>query len=586
MVKMNNSFSNFMIIIKNYRPSMYIMILALVFSIIQTLFSLIIPLKASEIINLLVKRDFNIVLLIVLVSLFILQVLFTGLSIYMMVYVGEKIILNLRKDLWQKVLKLPIKFYDENNSSEIMSRITNDTNIMKSFFVDHLIPSITGVITIVGSLIILFVINWKLSLIFLVVFPLAFLIITPLGKKMYTISRNTQQETALLQSDLGRTLSNIRLVKMSLSEKRELTLGNQRISQLYNYGISTGKVMSLVSPIMNTTILMVLVLILGFGVYQVTIKELTVGSLIAVIFYIFQIMTPLTLMAQLFTQYQKAMGSSERVLSLLNTQSEEIKITSLANINEKTNEKKLVLKNVYFSYESGTQIFTDLSMEINEDEKTAIIGESGVGKTTLLSIIERFYNIDKGDILFGEKSIYNYNISDWRNQIAYVSQDTPIMEGTLYDNLIYGIDYQLSDENINKALETSNLLSFINKLPKKLHTEVGEKGMKLSGGQRQRLSIARAILRNSPILLLDESTSHLDSDSELLVQKALDKIMKNKITIVVAHRLSTITDADNIILLKNGKVVDQGSHDYMIKHNDVYQKLINQQGEKYKYYDK
>lgn len=583
---MNNSFSNFMIIIKNYRPSMYIMILALVFSIIQTLFSLIIPLKASEIINLLVKRDFNIVLLIVLVSLFILQVLFTGLSIYMMVYVGEKIILNLRKDLWQKVLKLPIKFYDENNSSEIMSRITNDTNIMKSFFVDHLIPSITGVITIVGSLIILFVINWKLSLIFLVVFPLAFLIITPLGKKMYTISRNTQQETALLQSDLGRTLSNIRLVKMSLSEKRELTLGNQRISQLYNYGISTGKVMSLVSPIMNTTILMVLVLILGFGVYQVTIKELTVGSLIAVIFYIFQIMTPLTLMAQLFTQYQKAMGSSERVLSLLNTQSEEIKITSLANINEKTNEKKLVLKNVYFSYESGTQIFTDLSMEINEDEKTAIIGESGVGKTTLLSIIERFYNIDKGDILFGEKSIYNYNISDWRNQIAYVSQDTPIMEGTLYDNLIYGIDYQLSDENINKALETSNLLSFINKLPKKLHTEVGEKGMKLSGGQRQRLSIARAILRNSPILLLDESTSHLDSDSELLVQKALDKIMKNKITIVVAHRLSTITDADNIILLKNGKVVDQGSHDYMIKHNDVYQKLINQQGEKYKYYDK
>ena len=583
---MNNSFSNFMIIIKNYRPSIYIMILALVFSIIQTLFSLIIPLKASEIINLLVKKDFNVILLIILVSLFILQVLFTGLSIYMMVYVGEKIILNLRKDLWQKVLKLPIKFYDENNSSEIMSRITNDTNIMKSFFVDHLIPSITGVITIIGSLIILFVINWKLSFIFLVVFPLAFLIITPLGKKMYTISRNTQQETALLQSDLGRTLSNIRLVKMSLSEKRELTLGNQRISQLYNYGISTGKVMSLVSPIMNTTILMVLVLILGFGVYQVTIKELTVGSLIAVIFYIFQIMTPLTLMAQLFTQYQKAMGSSERVLSLLNTQSEEIKITSLANINEKTNEKKLVLKNVYFSYESGTQIFTDLSMEINEDEKTAIIGESGVGKTTLLSIIERFYNIDKGDILFGEKSIYNYNISDWRNQIAYVSQDTPIMEGTLYDNLVYGIDYQLSDENINKALETSNLLSFINKLPKKLHTEVGEKGMKLSGGQRQRLSIARAILRNSPILLLDESTSHLDSDSELLVQKALDKIMKNKITIVVAHRLSTITDADNIILLKNGKVVDQGSHDYMIKHNDVYQKLINQQGEKYKYYDK
>lgn len=583
---MNNSFSNFMIIIKNYRPSIYIMILALVFSIIQTLFSLIIPLKASEIINLLVKKDFNVILLIILVSLFILQVLFTGLSIYMMVYVGEKIILNLRKDLWQKVLKLPIKFYDENNSSEIMSRITNDTNIMKSFFVDHLIPSITGVITIVGSLIILFVINWKLSFIFLVVFPLAFLIITPLGKKMYTISRNTQQETALLQSDLGRTLSNIRLVKMSLSEKRELTLGNQRISQLYNYGISTGKVMSLVSPIMNTTILMVLVLILGFGVYQVTIKELTVGSLIAVIFYIFQIMTPLTLMAQLFTQYQKAMGSSERVLSLLNTQSEEIKITSLANINEKTNEKKLVLKNVYFSYESGAQIFTDLSMEINEDEKTAIIGESGVGKTTLLSIIERFYNIDKGDILFGEKSIYNYNISDWRNQIAYVSQDTPIMEGTLYDNLVYGIDYQLSDKNINKALETSNLLSFINKLPKKLHTEVGEKGMKLSGGQRQRLSIARAILRNSPILLLDESTSHLDSDSELLVQKALDKIMKNKITIVVAHRLSTITDADNIILLKNGKVVDQGSHDYMIKNNDVYQKLINQQGEKYKYYDK
>lgn len=577
---MTITLKGFMIIIKNYKPPIYIIVLAILCTLFQTALSLIIPLQAMELINILVEKRFSYTILGFLILLFILQIIFSSLSIYMMVYVGEKIIYNLRKDLWSKVINFPVKFYDENNSNEVMSRITNDTNIMKNFFVDHLIPSITGFITIIGSLIILFILNWKLSLIFLIVFPLAFLIITPLGKKIYIISKNTQHETALFQGDLGRVLSNIRLVKMSVAEPNETKKGNKRIHELYNYGLDTGKVMAFVSPIMNTTILMVLVLILGFGIYQVTTNELTAGELIAVIFYIFQIMSPLTLMAQLFTQYQKAMGSSERVLTLLSEPTEE-HFNNKINTNTESNliraEKALEVENLHFSYNKDNKILKGISFKAMEGKKTAIIGGSGGGKTTIFSIIERFYLIDHGDIKFNGKSIYEYSLSEWRSIISYVSQDTPIMEGTLYDNLVYGIENIVSEEAIYQALDTANLTNYVESLPKRLETEVGEKGVRLSGGQKQRLSIARAIIKNSTILLLDESTSHLDSESELLVQKALDNILAGKITIIIAHRLSTIIDSDNIMVVQSGKIVEQGTHQKLYNSSNLYNKLLNQQ---------
>lgn len=570
------SVKQFIDILNRYRPSGWLLSVAILLSIIQTSLSLAVPLIAKDLVDLLVVNEFNIFIILGLILVFILQVSFSGISLYMMIYIGEKIIVRLREDLWRRVVKFPVKFYDANNSGEIMSRITNDTNVMKSFFVDHLIPFFTGLITIVGSLVILFIIDWTIAMIFLLVFPLAFLVLSPLGKKMYSVSKNLQNETASFQGDLGRVLSDIRLVKLSVAENKEAVQGGERARRLYSHGLESGKIIAMVSPLITTTILMVLVCIFGYGGYQVAKGTLSTGELVAIVFYIFQIMTPVTLMAQFFTQSQKAMGATERVNLLLEEELEESIVSHEDNI-KKENEDGITFSNVGFSYSKKREILNNISFTAEKGKKTAIVGESGVGKTTLFSLLERFYIIDSGDVFHNGKSIYSYDLNKWREKIAYVSQETPIMEGSIRSNLVYGVKREISDFNIFSALKRSNLDSFVSSLPHGLDTEVGERGIRLSGGQKQRMAIARAIIRDPEILLLDEATAHLDSKSEALVQEALNHLMKDRTTIIIAHRLSTVMDADCIVVIQNGKVSGYGSHHELYKTNQLYQKLVDQQ---------
>ncbi|MHC8520668.1 ABC transporter transmembrane domain-containing protein [Rossellomorea sp. H39__3] len=297
----------------------------------------------------------------------------------MMIYIGEKIIVRIREDLWRRVVKFPIKFFDANNSSEIMSRITNDTAVMNNFFVNHLIPFFTGLISIVGSLAILFIVDWHIALIFLLVFPLTYLVLSPLGKKMYNVSRNLQNETALFQGDLGRVLSDVRLVKLSVAEEKEALQGGERARKLYGYGLQSGKIIAVVSPLITTLILMVLVCIFGYGGYKVATGTLSAGALVAVLFYIFQIVNPMTKMAQFFTQYQKAMGATERVHMLLQ---EELEGTSFDHKNHEGEipEVGLTFSNVGFSYNQEHRVLENISFTALEGQRTAIVGESGAGK--------------------------------------------------------------------------------------------------------------------------------------------------------------------------------------------------------------
>ena len=329
----NLSYKQFINILKKYRPAWWLLGMAFLLAIIQSGVSLIIPLISMNIVDLLVADELNVLILLGLVLIFILQISISAISQYMMIYIGEKIILGLREDLWKRVVKFPVKFFDANNSGEIMSRITNDTNVIKSFFVDHLIPFFTGLITIVGSIIVLFLIDWTMALIFLIVLPLAFLVISPLGKKMYSVSRNLQNETAEFQGDLSRVLSGIRLVKLSVAENEEAVQGSKRARKLYNYGLESGKILSLVSPVITATNLMVLICIFGYGGYQVATGALSAGALVAIVFYIFQIVTPLTTMAQFFTQAQRTMGATERINSLLEEEFEEDTISDKDNFN-------------------------------------------------------------------------------------------------------------------------------------------------------------------------------------------------------------------------------------------------------------
>lgn len=572
----NLSYKQFINILKKYRPAWWLLGMAFLLAIIQSGVSLIIPLISMNIVDLLVADELNVLILLGLVLIFILQISISAISQYMMIYIGEKIILGLREDLWKRVVKFPVKFFDANNSGEIMSRITNDTNVIKSFFVDHLIPFFTGLITIVGSIIVLFLIDWTMALIFLIVLPLAFLVISPLGKKMYSVSRNLQNETAEFQGDLSRVLSGIRLVKLSVAENEEAVQGSKRARKLYNYGLESGKILSLVSPVITATNLMVLICIFGYGGYQVATGALSAGALVAIVFYIFQIVTPLTTMAQFFTQAQRTMGATERINSLLEEEFEEDTISDKDNVNIE-NENGITFFNVGFSYNKNREILNNINFTAKKGQKTAIVGESGAGKTTLFSLLERFYHVDRGNIYYNGKSIYSYQLNEWREKISYVSQDTPIMEGSIKDNLIYGIKRNISEADIFDALKMSNLDSFVSSLPQGLNTEVGDRGIRLSGGQKQRVAIARAIIRDPKILLLDEATAHLDGQSESHVQESLNNIMKDRTTIIIAHRLSTVMDSDNIVVIQDSKVSGCGTHHELYKTNQLYQKLVDQQ---------
>lgn len=283
------SYKQFVGIFTTYRPSRMLLTIAFTLSLVQTGLSLVIPLIAMDLVNLLIEESFNGLLLVGLVLLFVTQVVLSGLSLYLMIYIGEKVIVRLRDDLWNRVVRLPLTFYDKNNSGEIMSRITNDTNVMKNFFIDHLVPSLQ-LISIIGSFIILFVLNWSMALLFLIIFPLAFFVIKPLGKRMYSVSRDLQQETASFQGDLSRVLGDVRLVKFSVAEKQEAAEGTKRATKLYHYGLSTGKILAIVAPLMTAIILLVLVMIIGYGGYQVATGSLSAGALVAVVFTSFKLL--------------------------------------------------------------------------------------------------------------------------------------------------------------------------------------------------------------------------------------------------------------------------------------------------------
>ncbi|AIC93064.1 ABC transporter ATP-binding protein [Shouchella lehensis] len=572
------SYKQFVGIFTTYRPSRMLLTMAFTLSLVQTGLSLVIPLIAMDLVNLLIEESFNGLLLVGLVLLFVTQVVLSGLSLYLMIYIGEKVIVRLRDDLWNRVVRLPLTFYDKNNSGEIMSRITNDTNVMKNFFIDHLVPFVTGLISIIGSFIILFVLNWSMALLFLIIFPLAFFVIKPLGKRMYSVSRDLQQETASFQGDLSRVLGDVRLVKFSVAEKQEAAEGTKRATKLYHYGLSTGKILAIVAPLMTAIILLVLVMIIGYGGYQVATGSLSAGALVAVVFYIFQIINPLSMMAQFFTQAQKAMGATERVYLLLQEEHEGSRDPVKEPVRKKQHTfRGIRFSNVGFSYDPERSILKNISFTAEKNHVTAIVGPSGTGKTTMFSLVERFYAVEEGDILFNNDSIYSYTLEEWRRKIAYVSQESPIMSGSIRKNVTYGLKQAKSDQTIYEALGKANLMSDIMGLPKGLDTEVGERGIRLSGGQRQRMAIARAILRDADILLLDEATAHLDGQSEALVQDALNELMRERTTLIIAHRIATVQNANNIVVVENGEVTDQGIHEDLYKRNTLYHQLVNRQ---------
>uniref|UniRef100_UPI003857780F ABC transporter ATP-binding protein n=1 Tax=Bacillus wiedmannii TaxID=1890302 RepID=UPI003857780F len=559
--------------IKFFMPAKWLLVLAMVLVIIETCLSLAVPLVTKKFIDGMTLDQISTKIIAVLICVFVTQLIMSGLALYTMNFVGQSVVLALREKTWQQILHLPISFFDRHPSGETMSRMTNDTLIIKDFITGQLIPFISGIISIIGSVILLISIDWKITLMMIVVIPLAGLVIAPLGKSMYKVSRSLQDETASFQSDLGRVLTDIRLVKSSLAEKYEEQIGLKRMTQLFRFGIKEAKIMAIIQPLTMSVMLLLLVVIFGYGSTRVAAGTLSAGALVAIIFYLFQISVPFSQLASLFTQFQKALGASERLNQILLTESEPEMCTS---DDLGCTDDTLAFQNISFAYSKEKSILKSVSFQAKIGQMTAFVGPSGAGKTTLFSLLERFYNPNEGDITYKGKSIHNMQLVDWRKKIAYVSQDSPMMSGTIRSNLTYGLE-NVPIEQIRKAVTHANLDEFIESLPDKYETEVGERGIRLSGGQRQRLAIARAMIRDPEILLLDEATAHLDSTSERLVQEALEKLMRGRTTFVIAHRLATVRQADQLIMLEGGVVTGAGTHKKLLETHPLYKELVEQQ---------
>lgn len=578
-------------------PSGWMFLFAALLALVEAAGGLIVPIFTRDLIDQFTISGINAGVVLWLTAAFIIQAAAGGFSYYMMTYIGEIFVKNIRKRLWNHMLKLRVPFFDKHESGELISRVTQDTNTVKMLITNHLVSSVSGILSIVGSLVILFIIDWKMTLIMLSAVPVSMLILLPLGHLVYRISLQTQDELASFSASLGRVLSDIRLVKSHNAQTYESEHGTEKINNLFRFGLKEARIQAFVSPIMTTVLLATLVVLIGYGGARVAAGDLSAGSMVAIIIYMFQIVMPFSMLAQFFTAFQKAMGATERIQQLLNTETEsDGSNNDLSNANHTASpvekdktaqtathpappdwQQQLAFNDVSFSYNGKDDVLKNVNFVIRPGTTVAFVGPSGSGKTTIFSLLERFYEPTQGKIVLGDTSIEEIPLEKWREGIGYVLQESPVMSGTIRSNLIYGLPRQVTDEQIVEAARLANAASFIESMPDGYETEIGERGINLSGGQRQRIAIARALLRDPKLLLLDEATSNLDSESEALVQEALANLMRGRTTLIIAHRLSTVIGADHIIFLEKGVITGQGTHAELMEQHELYRKFVLQQ---------
>ncbi|MED0588288.1 multidrug resistance ABC transporter ATP-binding protein/permease BmrA [Bacillus subtilis] len=571
--KSKSKLKPFFALVRQTNPSYGKLAFALALSVVTTLVSLLIPLLTKQLVDGFSMSNLSGTQIGLIALVFFVQAGLSAYATYALNYNGQKIISGLRDLLWKKLIKLPVSYFDTNASGETVSRVTNDTMVVKELITTHISGFITGIISVIGSLTILFIMNWKLTLLVLVVVPLAALILVPIGRKMFSISRETQDETAHFTGLLNQILPEIRLVKASNAEDVEYGRGKMGISSLFKLGVREAKVQSLVGPLISLVLMAALVAVIGYGGMQVSSGELTAGALVAFILYLFQIIMPMGQITTFFTQLQKSIGATERMIEIL-AEEEEDTVTGKQIENA---HLPIQLDRVSFGYKPDQLILKEISAVIEAGKVTAIVGPSGGGKTTLFKLLERFYTPTAGTIRLGDEPVDTYSLESWREHIGYVSQESPLMSGTIRENICYGLERDVTDAEIEKAAEMAYALNFIKELPNQFDTEVGERGIMLSGGQRQRIAIARALLRNPSILMLDEATSSLDSQSEKSVQQALEVLMEGRTTIVIAHRLSTVVDADQLLFVEKGEITGRGTHHELMASHDLYRDFAEQQ---------
>ena len=518
----------------------------------------------------------NIALL--LIGILFMQSIFSFFRLSLFINFTEHTLANLRLSLYSNLVKLPMSFFSQKRVGELNSRISSDITQIQDTLTSTIAEFLRQFILIIGGVALLATESIKLTLLMLSVVPLVAVAAVIFGRFIRKYSKNVQDQVAESQVIVEETMQGISVVKAFANEWYEIARYNGKIKEVVKIAIKGGKYRGYFASFIIFCLFGAIVAVVWFGVRLSISGEMSVGQLISFVLYSTFVGASFGGIAELYAQIQKAIGATERVFELLEETPEKIN----SEQNKAQIEKirgNVTFKNVGFSYPSRKEIkvLKDVNFTANFGQKIAIVGPSGTGKSTIASLLLRFYDIDSGEILVDGKNIYDFDLEHLRGNMSIVPQDVILFGGTIKENIAYGKP-DATESEILLAAKQANALNFIESFPEKFETIVGERGVKLSGGQRQRIAIARALLKNPSILILDEATSSLDSESEKLVQEALEILMEGRTSIIIAHRLSTIRSADQILVLDNGVITEQGTHqELIVLENGIYKNLSNLQ---------
>lgn len=492
---------------------------------------------------------------------------------YLMNYVGHDIIKRLRDELYGHIQMLSLSFFHKHDTGTLMARITNDVNKVKGMVSDAVTGALKDCFTIVGLLFIIFYRDWKLALIAITVLPVAVIPIVKFGRRMRKFSTRTQEAVADMSSLLHETFSGTRIVKAFGMESYEKERFAEKTARLFGYEMRAVIVRSTSSPVMELLGGIGITLIIWYGGYKVITGTSTPGTFFSFMAALIMLYEPIKSISKLNNVIQEGLAAAVRIHDILDTDSDIVERENAIVLKPKTHS--VAFRDVSFKYQDQV-VLKEINFEVRSSEIVALVGMSGGGKTTLANLIPRFYDVTEGAVVIDGHDIRDVTIQSLRNQIGIVTQDPILFNDTIRNNIAYG-NLNASDADIVAAAKAAYAYDFIQSFPGQFGTVVGERGMRLSGGERQRICIARALLKNAPILILDEATSSLDSESELAVQEALENLMKGRTTFVIAHRLSTIRSADRIMVIVKGRVVEEGTHEDLLALKGEYHKLYNMQ---------
>ena len=559
------------------KPYLGRLILAFAFTSVAAAGNLFVPWILKDVIDkVLMNKDIfllNTIAVTIVIVFFIRGVCFYA-QTYLMSYVGQKVIIDIREAVYRKLQFLSLGYFERRQTGTIMSYVTNDVGALQGSIIESATDFVTEMSILIGSLVLMFNLHWKLSLLTLITMPLVAKAMDLFGIKLKRTSGIMQERVADITAVLQETISSIRVIKSFVREEYEIARFVKENYANFRAQMKNAQVMATLTPVIEFIAAIGVTFLIWYGGFEVINGNLTAGALIAFLVYATNLANPIKRLSRIYGNVQKAMAAAERVFSVLDEKSEITEKENATAIDKVIG--KVDFKNVTFQYNENETILKDINLNVIAGQMVAIVGPSGAGKTTIVNLLPRFYDPVRGNIFIDDVDIKDVTLASLREKIGIVPQETVLFNGSIYDNILYG-DLSANEDEVIAAAKAANAHDFIMEMAVQYQTQIGERGSKLSGGQRQRIAIARAILKNPRILILDEATSALDTESEKLVQDALDRLMVGRTSFVIAHRLSTILKADSIIVMEKGQIVEQGTHEELLALDGLYSGLYKLQ---------